>query len=85
MEVSSRAWAERPKRVLVEMLGIGPLRGLVIALIYTIKASPILMLPMFIEHTIATLSDSASPQLTMILWPALVLLASQGDQINSVI
>ncbi|MEM1176489.1 MAG: ABC transporter ATP-binding protein [Pseudomonadota bacterium] len=81
--ISSQAWAERPKRVLVSMLGIRPLRGLVIVLIYAIKASPLLMLPMFIEHTIATLSDPSDPPLTVILGPALVLLAFQLGNIPS--
>ncbi len=79
----TRAWAERPKRTLVNLLGIGPLRAVVIVLIYTIKAAPVLMLPMFIEHAIATLSDPANPPLTVILWPALVLLAFQLGNIPS--
>ncbi|MEM6514303.1 MAG: ABC transporter ATP-binding protein [Pseudomonadota bacterium] len=81
--MSNRAWAERPKRLLVSMLGIRPHRGLLIVILYSIKAAPLLMLPMFIEHTIATLSDPGDPPLTVILWPALALLAFQLGNIPS--
>jgi len=66
----AEAWAERPLRTVIDMLGIRPLRAVAIALVFVVKTSPVLLFPLFVEHVIATLSESASPDPWLILWPA---------------
>ena len=72
-----RAWTDRPLRILVDMLGIRPLRGLLIALVFVVKTAPVLLFPLYVEHVIATLSGQTSAALPQILWPALALILLQ--------
>ena len=71
------SWKDQPLRVLVDMLGIGPIRLAAIVAVFIFTAAPVLLLPLFIEHVIATLSDPASASLMLIGWPALALIALQ--------
>ena len=73
----AEAWAERPLRTVIDMLGIRPLRALLIALVFVVKTSPVLLFPLFVEHVIATLSESASPEPALIVWPALGMILLQ--------
>ena len=72
-----RAWTDRPLRILVDMLGIRPLRGLLIALVFVVKTAPVLLFPLYVEHVISTLSGQSAAALPRILWPALALILLQ--------
>jgi len=73
----ARSWSDRPILILAEMLGIRPLRGLLIALVFVVKTAPVLLFPLFVEHVIATLSEDTSPGVSPIIWPALFLIFLQ--------
>jgi len=73
----AQSWADRPLLILAEMLGIRPLRGLLIALVFIVKTAPVLLFPLFVEHVIATLSEDTPPGLSLIIWPALFLIFLQ--------
>ena len=77
----SGSWKVQPLRVLVNMLGIGPIRLAAIVAVFIFKAAPVLLLPLFIEYVIATLSDPESAFLMLIVWPALALIALQFGNI----
>ena len=74
---AAQSWADRPLLILAEMLGIRPLRGLLIALVFIVKTAPVLLFPLFVEHVIATLSEDTPPGLSLIIWPALFLIFLQ--------
>ena len=71
------AWRERPVRVLIGMLGISPGFGLGLALVFMVKAAPVLLFPLFVEHVIAVLSRGAVAPIPLIVWPAVGLILLQ--------
>jgi ATP-binding cassette subfamily B protein len=71
------AWRERPVRVLLGMLGISPGFGLGLALVFMVKAAPVLLFPLFVEHVIAVLSQGAVAPIPLIVWPAVGLILLQ--------
>ena len=71
------AWRERPLSVLLGMLGISPGFGLGLALVFIVKAAPVLLFPLFVEHVIDVLSRGAAAPIPLIVWPAVGLILLQ--------
>ena len=73
----SHDWARQPLGALLSLLAMGPRRGVFLALVFIGKAAPVLLLPLFVEHVVATLSTPSSARLALILLPALAMIALQ--------